>query len=179
MIEIKTDNHFYNQNTFISEEKLQEFRKKYKHIDHAKLTVYDKTRTGTNLVYDLIKAERLIDIVKDFGSEISLSVRFEERDDLFNIRQMPGMCGAVFIYFTNICGYSLDKVRFVEDLLYLMGFTVLFISERAQKKCYDGDTITDGSVVLTRIGFNQYMKIPNRRTKNDIILYYKQLNFTP
>jgi len=162
MINLKPDNRTFQTHTFINEKVEEAFREKHKNIT-AKMIARDGS-----LESNIDLSHRLSVLVKDWGSKVRFElhvIHSNVSNDVFYYAQVGGLCGAVTIYMSS--WEATDNVfEWLEDFLYLLGYSVIFISLRSTR-----------DFIRVR-GYNSYMTLNNRRTSNDITLYYKQLNFT-
>lgn len=169
MIKIDSQKTDFIQTTFHNGEILQKFQEKHKGVV-ARLTATSSRETNAVLYEDIMTASTL-KLVSDHGSMRFFSLGYVKGDDrvTFFFQQMPGFCGAIHLVsvFTNL---DLEERRiFIEDLLQAMGYTVLFLSIKSDR--------VDRIKIIEENGYIPYMEINNRRTKNDVKLFYKTLNY--
>lgn len=149
-----------NEKTFAKPEVVVEFTEKWK--DYNPIL---KKENGE--VVDLVGSNR------DWRDQI-LYVSLKSVGSIY-IRQMPGLCGIAVIYFSNQLFTDPKAYELVEEILLYMGYTVLMVSEITGKKQFMRD---EWSVIINNFdtfGFQPYFELNNRRTGNNVTLYYKHL----
>lgn len=157
------------------------FKKKHKDIK-ATLTLQYPYRTDIKKEeFSLSETSDIsVYLVRDFSSNALLYVTFKGpvRDTTVTFRQFPGFCGAAVIHAAHMDNYSPEIISYMEDLLYLMGYTVLMFSEVATRHIWRLENNVPFDKWITKQGYASCMNLTNCRTDNNVNLYYKQLKFT-
>jgi len=162
----------------------EKFINKYKGKFTLSINTLDKSEINVNLnVFE--NTDKLGSLVRDFGNFTFFTITFEDLEGkkvstnnnepfyahnyraIFYMQQFPGLCGICIIH--NISKKILDKnkLHFICDFFYHMGYTVIMLSIRV-------DSGSEGK--LKENGFEPFMSLQNRRTSNDVTLFYKRLN---
>jgi hypothetical protein len=150
--------------SFITPNNLENFKIKYKEkFLEITLTRFISSKR-TVIEHNILESSSLNRFVVDHGSYLGfdLIVRTADGATTYPFQQMPGFCGGVFLTFMSDLKLPF-VLEMLEDFFYLSGYTVLFLSLIREDK------------FLLEKGYNIYMNITNRRTHNNVNLYYKSL----
>lgn len=157
--------HFGVKTNFRAEEIAIKFAEKYQGWKiNIKGSLPDTKVSYENILENPIDLRNL---VKDFGSICVLTVTLTDKNcssQSFYLQQLPGLCGvSVINRYANLENEFLDLTL---ELLYYMGYTVAMISVFSEHKLIPE---------LVKKGFKPYMSLKNRRTHNNVTLFYKRL----
>lgn len=167
MITLEKSKLSWHESTFLHNSNRIAFQTKYKKWG-AKLII----KHGMGLWYNLINDDHLGGIVTDWHStNCTLSLTIPSGGTIaFNFHQPVGLCSSVILsspaYFTK------EVDEFLNDFLYLMGYTNLFISIHSMQSNMSSEMLKE---TLPKWGYEPYIQLNNRRTQRDLILYTKTL----
>lgn len=155
--------------TMLADAKWEEFVQKYAKIFEkysilfTKRNIDDNTTSGQE-----INSSKPKDLVKDHHSYKLMTLSFKNDDEqvTYMLQQQPGLCAVINLTsITRKCIIN-PVYDFVEDFLSLMGYTAIFLSLKTDDNLQD---------LVIEKKFIAYMQLTNRRTSNDILLFYKRL----
>lgn len=167
MITLEKSKLSWTASTFLTDTTRQAFQKKYKGWS-AKLVI----ESGEGRWFNLIEDESLVGIVTDWlGAKCTLSIKKGEKYSYkYTFRQPPALCSTV--YLTSPTYLNPEIEEFFNDFLYLMGYTNVMISIRYDQHCLTEEALEKE---LPKWGYTPYMKLNNRRTQSELLLYTKTL----
>lgn len=149
---------------FRSEKIIYEFKEKYKLWS---ISIVSSNQDSTINYKNILEFhEDFKYLVKDFSSfqYFTITLKLPTYSTSFYMQQFPGLCGICII--TNYSDLSGEALDLINDFLYYMGYTVLMISSISGSKYVEH---------FTNKGFKPYMSLKNRRTHNNVTLFYKRL----
>lgn len=167
MITLEKSKLSWHASTFLHNANKVAFQEKYKKWD-AKLVI----KHGMGLWFNLITDAALGGIVNDWhGSNCALSLTTPNGGGVtFNFHQPVGLCSSVIL--SSPAYYTKEIDEFLNDFLYLMGYTNLFVSIHGMQSTMSSEGLKE---LLPKWGYEAYIQLNNRRTQRDLILYTKTL----
>lgn len=162
MVRLENSNADFFNLTFHNKDLHKRFIKSY--YPKYKINVKIKDR-----VYDIDKEEDAIAASFDHAKE-SITVNFYNDKSRYSrnvyASQFLAQCSSVIIT-TDDCIVDKDQTM-LEDLFYLLGYTVVFISFRPTR----GLTLLES---FTKAGYNPICQGKNKRSGNEIAIMFKEL----